>query len=366
MTEDNIDMYLEKLTATNDTGEALEIIRFIALRIQSRPGTLWTLTFAKALELLSYLERISVNRTDDDESILLIRETVSLMARFGRNTGLDSEPLPRPVYSSLMAESSDDDPFLLEVLCDFIRHVTVRAQSSKPGTVEDFKCTLKATLSEDVTVLDRLLQLLDHPSWPLSSNAINCLAHVVKKDKQRQFSVVICERLSRNSRDLLRAPNLGTRYSPYKEQGRELSSCRYSLFDLLILVVDQYPLFINLSIDCGLVEDLVLLVEASFEAPSHSGLGVGLRHTARLRLLWLLVTRSNDDQVNRPQRNMNFHLANKQKRKLAGMGCFPASQICTKNHPEISVVGFLGLIREGLWRGSHVERSLVYSRQDPD
>eukprot|EP01057_Protomagalhaensia_wolfi_P005204 Protomagalhaensia_wolfi_Nauph_80__5203@NODE_558_length_2292_cov_177_281846_g416_i0_p2_GENE_NODE_558_length_2292_cov_177_281846_g416_i0NODE_558_length_2292_cov_177_281846_g416_i0_p2_ORF_typecomplete_len318_score28_85_NODE_558_length_2292_cov_177_281846_g416_i011172070 len=230
---------VERLLATNSIEESRFIVRILAIRKSERGRD-----EGRVLELLlTYLKKIIAPGLKDPYHCALIIETASFIAGFNGWVAPHIEPFPLSLYSSLLVET--DDPIVLRSLCRLLR---VHVQLSGLKTIE---ITMNAKASEGRTVLDRLFQLLVHPFWPLRIVVIRIFHGMMIRDKCGQFSV-IGERLGGLSRDLLNMPR-----SELSDPGTQMT-----LITFLAAAIRQYTAFVEPSLNSGLIEDLILILEA--------------------------------------------------------------------------------------------------------
>eukprot|EP01056_Protomagalhaensia_sp_Gyna25_P004230 Protomagalhaensia_sp_Gyna_25__4229@NODE_384_length_3628_cov_64_801337_g295_i0_p2_GENE_NODE_384_length_3628_cov_64_801337_g295_i0NODE_384_length_3628_cov_64_801337_g295_i0_p2_ORF_typecomplete_len361_score54_13Adaptin_N/PF01602_20/0_0043RTTN_N/PF14726_6/1_1e03RTTN_N/PF14726_6/1Arm_2/PF04826_13/2_4e03Arm_2/PF04826_13/0_42_NODE_384_length_3628_cov_64_801337_g295_i01431225 len=289
--------YLGRLAETNDINEGLVTIGAIQALYETSP---WTLDANKVLVLLTYLERTSASDVLSEGRTTLIRRTAELIASFH---GLlpDREPLTRPIHSPLMVQT--DDPTVLLALCRLLWQYVVGSRS------EDIHGTITSELASSVTVLDRLLELLHHPSSSLREIILDVLHEIVDNDEGRDFCR-IGERVVNSAREMLIRP-LPVSRSPKPP---------FNLLNLLSAVGGRYPECIQPSIDSGLVEDMLLFLESDVEILEPDRTST----RAILSFLYDLVRLCNKDQMY----------------KLAHMGCFDVVGNFS-NHPELrSRLGF--------------------------
>eukprot|EP01057_Protomagalhaensia_wolfi_P000686 Protomagalhaensia_wolfi_Nauph_80__685@NODE_1391_length_1548_cov_68_756793_g1076_i0_p1_GENE_NODE_1391_length_1548_cov_68_756793_g1076_i0NODE_1391_length_1548_cov_68_756793_g1076_i0_p1_ORF_typecomplete_len153_score9_07_NODE_1391_length_1548_cov_68_756793_g1076_i06711129 len=104
------------------------------------------------------------------------------------------DSLPRPVHSPLLIET--DDSLILETLC------YVMVLYLEKVDFPEIREIISTKLSEDVTILDRLLQLLDYPSWKVNCSVVDTLRAVTVMDDRQEFSF-IGQRMSHAGRYLL-------------------------------------------------------------------------------------------------------------------------------------------------------------------
>eukprot|EP01057_Protomagalhaensia_wolfi_P004827 Protomagalhaensia_wolfi_Nauph_80__4826@NODE_503_length_2419_cov_77_231092_g376_i0_p1_GENE_NODE_503_length_2419_cov_77_231092_g376_i0NODE_503_length_2419_cov_77_231092_g376_i0_p1_ORF_typecomplete_len361_score27_78HEAT_2/PF13646_6/1_1e04HEAT_2/PF13646_6/0_08MitMem_reg/PF13012_6/0_35_NODE_503_length_2419_cov_77_231092_g376_i01311213 len=279
---------LGRLVRTSDIEEGLP-----------HPHTTVPRNMNQTLQLLSYLEALHVTeaaKTTDHERI---RRVASLITNF-ETTNYDAlvptlgrTPLERPVYSCLMVQS--DDPWVLLALCHVIRSCFAILDLRR--VVYD---TLDTKLSGDVTVLDRLLQLLEHPFWPIRRTVIHTLSAVLINHSGGS-PPAIGKKFATDCRELLAMPRpVSADYDTKRGN---------TLLDLFNLVVRAFPLYIPTFIDCGFVEDLLLILESHIELSVHGEPTLDI-----LDFLWVLLKP--------PMRS------EQQIEKLRRMGCFDVVHKC--------------------------------------
>eukprot|EP01057_Protomagalhaensia_wolfi_P000150 Protomagalhaensia_wolfi_Nauph_80__149@NODE_1084_length_1749_cov_37_083041_g826_i0_p1_GENE_NODE_1084_length_1749_cov_37_083041_g826_i0NODE_1084_length_1749_cov_37_083041_g826_i0_p1_ORF_typecomplete_len188_score16_14DUF2019/PF09450_10/0_15_NODE_1084_length_1749_cov_37_083041_g826_i010041567 len=136
---------------------------------------------------------------------------------------------------------------------------------------------MKTRLSEDLTVLARLLQLLDHPSWNVKLMLTHFLHELVFKDTLQEFSEIVSEQVSHSGRHWLG-------YSMITDLNMD------TIFGFFEILAYQYN-FVHHAITSGMVEDILLILAATKYSSHFTG------DTFRmLSFLEALITRCNQDQ----------------------------------------------------------------------
>eukprot|EP01056_Protomagalhaensia_sp_Gyna25_P000392 Protomagalhaensia_sp_Gyna_25__391@NODE_1185_length_2087_cov_4_384766_g942_i0_p1_GENE_NODE_1185_length_2087_cov_4_384766_g942_i0NODE_1185_length_2087_cov_4_384766_g942_i0_p1_ORF_typecomplete_len332_score32_86CDC14/PF08045_11/76CDC14/PF08045_11/4_7_NODE_1185_length_2087_cov_4_384766_g942_i01241119 len=234
---------LEKLGTTNDYNEDLGILRSMRLAFALTRGY----NLGHAQKLLNFLETIGVpEHSTCGTKVRLIRETASLIEAYEGPIRM-SDHLTRPVYSPLMIQT--DDCCVLRGLCHFMCVCCICFAGARYVAMD-------ANLSEDKTVVERLLDLLHHPAQSLRNVVIDTLIKLATGDRTKKFSL-IGERVIHEGRDLLRLPKPD--FGPYPR-----SLC---LLHLFCVVGQWYPDLLDHATDSGLVADMVSLLAAYIEMP---------------------------------------------------------------------------------------------------
>eukprot|EP01057_Protomagalhaensia_wolfi_P002244 Protomagalhaensia_wolfi_Nauph_80__2243@NODE_2460_length_1085_cov_98_728489_g1927_i0_p1_GENE_NODE_2460_length_1085_cov_98_728489_g1927_i0NODE_2460_length_1085_cov_98_728489_g1927_i0_p1_ORF_typecomplete_len316_score21_79DUF383/PF04063_14/0_17_NODE_2460_length_1085_cov_98_728489_g1927_i0771024 len=283
--------YLDRLAETNDTNEGLDAIEAIQALYEMSS---WILDANKVLFVLTYLERISAPDEASDGRITLIRRTAELIISF-QGVLLDKEPLTRPVHSPLMIQT--DDATVLLALCRLLWQYAVGNQA------EGIWRTITFELAANVTVLDRLLELLHHPSYLLREIVIDILREIIVNDENGNFCHM-GKQLVHSARDLLIKPRAASRFPEPLP----------NIFELLSAAGERYPECMQTPIDSGLVEDMLLILESDLEISEPYKTST----PAILSFLRELVRRCSKDQMH----------------KLAHMGCFDVVENFSKS-PEL-------------------------------
>eukprot|EP01056_Protomagalhaensia_sp_Gyna25_P001481 Protomagalhaensia_sp_Gyna_25__1480@NODE_1755_length_1558_cov_41_142199_g1438_i0_p1_GENE_NODE_1755_length_1558_cov_41_142199_g1438_i0NODE_1755_length_1558_cov_41_142199_g1438_i0_p1_ORF_typecomplete_len326_score19_47MitMem_reg/PF13012_6/0_07MitMem_reg/PF13012_6/88HEAT_2/PF13646_6/0_077_NODE_1755_length_1558_cov_41_142199_g1438_i05181495 len=285
-----LNKYLDDIVNTDDISESLTLTSDVFSLLQPYNGYYVqgrNLELGRVLQLLSYLEKLHASsEMPNCDHIRVVRNVADLIVTLRSCTPIPSHnQLPRPAYSPLMIQTEDSS--VLKALCSVLH--------SYVGT-EDCHTVVNAELAQGVTVLDRLLDLLHHPSWSLRRRVVSILHAIAMTDDNGEF-YAIGERLVRDGGDLLISPE------------------RQILSGLFFLVAWKYQSCLGPSIDSGLVSNMLLLLEAYTESSQPSNL---TRYSSHDILFFLdsLVEQCTQGQMQR----------------LDAMGCFDLIRRIAK-HP---------------------------------
>eukprot|EP01057_Protomagalhaensia_wolfi_P001144 Protomagalhaensia_wolfi_Nauph_80__1143@NODE_1673_length_1405_cov_68_959004_g1297_i0_p1_GENE_NODE_1673_length_1405_cov_68_959004_g1297_i0NODE_1673_length_1405_cov_68_959004_g1297_i0_p1_ORF_typecomplete_len339_score47_34RICTOR_N/PF14664_6/0_086_NODE_1673_length_1405_cov_68_959004_g1297_i01221138 len=236
--------HLRRLADISDVNEGLDIINALEVDIGG-------MSISQIVLLLSHLEAVmAMEILELGERLVLIRRIAVLIEQWLSSAAFQPDPerFSRPVYSSIMVQT--EDPFILLVMCRLIlRYVNISGRH-----VEDPCVIMVEEVLEGVTVGERLLQLLHHPSYPLRAVVIEIIYNVLDMDREDCFST-IGERLASSARELLALPNLNLLLDGCTER-------KPALLNLFVTVGKRFPAFIHRSIDLGLMDDVMLIVES--------------------------------------------------------------------------------------------------------
>eukprot|EP01057_Protomagalhaensia_wolfi_P001245 Protomagalhaensia_wolfi_Nauph_80__1244@NODE_1733_length_1372_cov_214_750188_g1348_i0_p1_GENE_NODE_1733_length_1372_cov_214_750188_g1348_i0NODE_1733_length_1372_cov_214_750188_g1348_i0_p1_ORF_typecomplete_len375_score54_47EppA_BapA/PF07268_11/0_056HEAT_2/PF13646_6/0_14PAT1/PF09770_9/0_46_NODE_1733_length_1372_cov_214_750188_g1348_i0721127 len=348
MTENEVILgCLDRLARTIDTKEGLTIIEMLSKNVESLAKRYeskfvfgyvvgirseiqqWSLDFSQVLQVLFYLERIcGLEPLESSNHHRLVRETASLIERWLLIDDFECQiPDLRPVCSPLMVQT--EDPTILRALCRILWRYSKNLQS------EEIQRIINTKVSTSLTVLDRLLQLLYHPQWLVRQVVIGILRIVESKEFPH-----VAENLAYGGRHLLAMP---------PSEQRVYTGYEYTVLDLFTWTVEKYPVFIRLSMESGLMEDILLVLEAYNEVPVLQNESPDVQRMPGhniLCFLWLVLDLCTDDQ----------------RRQLAHMGCFDVVRRCHNLEPT-AVSEVLTLSPDAQCQGTKtVENKLTINR----